>query len=608
MLQKNCRLEKFNGYRFYEKDILYDDYKFNFNSQIDIDLDYISSGFGIALIDSESFSIENNPDTYLFKIGYRSVSVYFSSAAGTKLLKQISCPDAITITENLKFTFKKNNKRIQLFLNDKLILDYTIDKLLDIYCIGYYSTANNIINNISIATNIPDNWIVNMANTQGGYIYFQDNSFTIQDCTFNAEIEQNKILLQPGTYYLNLKTSAVNNKNDIKYYVYKSVDDRYFDETKNLLNKKNAFTLYEVTEINVKIVGTNGKVADIILSKEKDADYVPTSLSSIEYDGSYIDIYLEDFNKITWTGYITKLPYHYLIEEQIEYGVILDNKTHIHPEDIPLSFNISYNFEFDCSDFMFYIYKDKKLIFSQKLLNITNKITIFKNMSAVITSLIFYKRDGEEININVQDENIEYVNANINGPILAVNNQGLPLDLSSSYRLCIYNNYNRYVFTNYEREYFITDDNSIKLSKLPLNKDDSIIVYGIKDDDYNLEDIYKVPEDNLNSIDLLTKNYDYIRESDVYLLDKSRGIIYLTNEQLTAYKMFIVDYLKKDSYCINYDYYKKAYRVDISSLNTDNKLLYDTSRKDNNLYQSNDYRLTDINGNIKGYIVLEGGV
>ena len=66
MLQENCRIEKFNGYRFFEEDILFDDYMFSSDIQLTVDLDYVSPGFGIALIDNEGFSIKEKRFAYLF--------------------------------------------------------------------------------------------------------------------------------------------------------------------------------------------------------------------------------------------------------------------------------------------------------------------------------------------------------------------------------------------------------------------------------------------------------------------------------------------------------------------------------------------------------------
>ena len=73
--------------------------------------------------------------------------------------------------------------------------------------------------------------------------------------------------------------------------------------------------------------------------------------------------------------------------------------------------------------------------------------------------------------------------------------------------------------------------------------------------------------------------------------------------------MFIVDYLKNDSYCLNYNYLKYIYEINISSKNK-TKVLYDsftTISDDKEYTQTNNYKVTNLNGNINGYIVLGQG-
>lgn len=607
MLQQNCRIEKFKGYKFYEKDVLHDDYVFTQDIQINADVTYITPGFGIALIDTGSSSIKDKPDTYLFKVGYREASVYYSTAAGLTLVNQVSCPEAKTIQDNMSFSLKKSGKKVQVYLNDSLILEETISKSLDKYNIGYYSNVGNVINSINIAANIPDNWIINMKNTIGGYVRFLDDAFEITDCTNNAEIEQVNILLKPGTYYVKNTLSAVNGKCDIKYYMYESDDDRYTDEEKNIL-KNDSFTLYENTYVNFKITGTSGRISEMSLTTQKDADYIPTNLSAIDFDGSYIDILIADFEKITWKAIVKRTPYT-TGDNTVKYGLILDDVNSVKPENTSMLLNQEYDYEFNCKSYMFYIKKDGTEIYSRRMINISNKITLFKNISATMTQLTFYKTDGTVTDVITSDEDNTYVNANITSPIIVVDQYNLPLDLSSSYRKCVYDDHEKYVFTNWEREYF-TPAKSLKFEKNVINQDASIMVYGIrKTAVFDLDDIYNVPEDNINAIDLMTKEYDYIKEDDLLLFDKNKSLIYLNDSQIEEYQMIIVDYLKKDSYCINYNYLKNIYEIEISSLD-DTKVLYDSldvSSSDKEATQVNNYKVTSLNGSINGYIVLTTG-
>ena len=110
---------------------------------------------------------------------------------------------------------------------------------------------------------------------------------------------------------------------------------------------------------------------------------------------------------------------------------------------------------------------------------------------------------------------------------------------------------------------------------------------------------------------MMAERYDVLFESDVLLVDKIKNVIYMTPEQIDKYQLIIVDYLKDNSYCINYHYDKHVYEVDISSLNSDNKMIYDSKillGGDKNVTQVRDYKITSINGNTNGYVVIRKGV
>lgn len=612
MLQQNCRILKFEGLRFYEQDVFYDSYIFTQDIQLTIDVTYVSPGFGIALMDNEGFSIKEKSNTYLFKVGYKEASVYYSDNMETTLVKQITCPDAYTIQEHMKFVFRKQGKKILIYLNDKLIFEEYIKKELDKYNIGYYSNKGNIINNISMAASIPDNWVVNMNNTQGGYIRFLSDKFELEDCRYPAEIEQQQIELKPGsTYYFKAKVEDINDiPNDIKYYIHDFDDDRLFDDEKNKLDSDGKFKVGPSGKVNLKFVGKTGKVSNILLSLNKDDDYIPTTTDILDFNGSQIDIYLQDLKKVTWEGYVSRVP-KVDINSDVIYGLILDNSTKIKPEEA-LGSNYKdklFNYSFDTEEYMFTVYENSRPIFNQKLTNLSNKITIFKNITAIITELILYKKNGDVINVNAQDENKKYINANINSPIIVVDQYDVPLDLSSSYRLCHYKDHSRYVFTNWEREYF-EPEKIINLTKKAINQDDSLVIYGIqKRAKIDFSKFYDVEQDNINSIDMLTREYDYIKESEVLFIDKIQNSIYLHPEQIDKYQMIIVDYLKTNSYCINYHYDKDSYEVNISSLNKNNRMLYNSTVIDisNNITQVNDYKITNISGNVNGYIIIQRG-
>ena len=389
----------------------------------------------------------------------------------------------------------------------------------------------------------------------------------------------------------------------------------YLIMKKNILRLGNKFTLLEDTDINLKFTGTSGRIKNISFSKFENDDYISTTTDRINFSGSYIDVFINDIKKVTWKGLVTRVPEHILFDNDINYGLVMDNKTIVKPEDTPIRIGKdpithSYDYEFNTETYFFKISKNGEVIYKKRLVDISNKITIFKNLSATITEFILYKKNGDIVNINVQDESKRYVNASITSPIIVVDDYGSPLNLSSSYRHCIYKDHSRYIFTNWEREYF--DVNKIiTLSDKMLNQDDCIKIFGIKKDyEFDLEKIYDVNEDNINSIDLMTQHYDVLKDNDVLYIDRLKSTITLNENILNKYQMIIIDYLKADNYCINYHYDKHVYEVNISSLNKNNKLLYDSNlinNKDKKIYQISDYKTTNINGNINGYVVLKKG-
>ena len=68
MIQYDSRITIDDGIKFYEQDILYDDYLYSDNVDIALTLEYVTPGFGIALINNEGNSIINSY-CVMFKLG-----------------------------------------------------------------------------------------------------------------------------------------------------------------------------------------------------------------------------------------------------------------------------------------------------------------------------------------------------------------------------------------------------------------------------------------------------------------------------------------------------------------------------------------------------------
>lgn len=613
MLIKDARVENNNGIRFFEKDILKDDYVFSEDVEVSVTIDYILPGFGVVLMDSGGDSSSEKSNAYLFKIGYKQASVHHAGSGFQNLEKQISSHKIKTITEGMKITLRKVGKIATLFVNGEKVIDYLIKNELPRYNIGYYSNQGNVIKDIKIRSATPNRWNINMENTTGGYVRFLDDTIVLDECVHDAEIEQQNILLESGEHYISYEIDKNYKDSDIKVYVHKSTDDRLYDEEKNIL-KDGKIRLIEDTEINIKIVGRRGIIKNISISKIPNDDYISTTDNKIDFSGSYLDAYISGLSKITWRGNVNKVPNFFLDNKIAEYGVVMDNKNAVKPEECGISFGYGephlYSYEFNCETYLFKIHRYGKIIYTKTLKDIVNKITIFKNISATITELILYKINGEIVNVNIQNENKQFVNADINSPIIVTDKYNYPLDLSASYRKSISNDKSRFIFTNWEREIFEVN-RMIKLDKTVSKESDSVIIYGIRNGfAFDINKIYDIKEDNINSIDLMTRNYDRLSKDVILHYNQATKEMILDKKLEEKYSHIIIDYKKMNSYCINYHYNRHSYEIDVSSDEDKFKILYNSKELDgkDNVYQINEYKNTNISGNTTGYIVLRKGV
>ncbi len=89
-----------------------------------------------------------------------------------------------------------------------------------------------------------------------------------------------------------------------------------------------------------------------------------------------------------------------------------------------------------------------------------------------------------------------------------------------------------------------------------------------------------MPLDLSSSYRYYIKNGDILFESDLKYIDKKAKEIRISD--LSDYKLIIVDYLKEDSFCINYRYSLNSYEVDISTKQNDKTLqiMYDNTEKE----------------------------
>ena len=592
MFQATSRIESDNGIKFYEKDVLFDDYKYNDDIDIELTLDYINNGFGIMFINSENSSLQDKDEKLLFKLANQSIQVYYKSKIQEQtLILTAPCTAVKTIAKDLKFKITKRSNLYNVFINNTKIISYTSKHDITKYNLAYYSNKNNVIKTINIAAQIPYNWIVNMKNTNGGYILFSKDSFELTQCKNNAEIEQINIQLQSGKYYLKYESSE---DCDIRPYVFYSRDERINDDEKNILLADNSFIISEPTKVSLKFVGKSGKISKIAITSAKDNAYIRTDLDTDikQMEGSKIDFDLTQIKKITFKGKIINTPTSNDYRP-IDYYIVSNGETTWGTGDLVMANDIVYNYEYENKTLK--ITKDNSTYEQNINLN-SDILSIFYNVNGIITDLIIIDLNDNETNMTVQNTIIKSVPGLIKSPIVVLDPYDSPLDISSSYRVIQKNNEDYYVFTNIEREYFYVKDilkrnGEIKLEE-SINPNGQIIMYGIpKDIDYNLDKLMHIQEAGKDDIAICCNNcFHTFNKSNIEkigYIDQDNKIIFITDTLLLDdYELIVVDYLKDNSYSINYRYDYNSYDVEISTQYRDDvNILYDNTEQKAGTYE-----------------------
>lgn len=171
MLQPNSRISMTDkGIKFYEQDILYDNYIYSGDFDIALNLDYCTPGFAIGLTNSEGSNLSDKEQVLLFKMGQKDVDIILLNKDSQKTLATFNSAFAKTYTKDLKYTLQKRDATYTLFIGEQKVCTFKAPIDLNTYNIIYYSNKDNIITNINIASSIPYGWVTNMQNTNGGYI------------------------------------------------------------------------------------------------------------------------------------------------------------------------------------------------------------------------------------------------------------------------------------------------------------------------------------------------------------------------------------------------------------------------------------------------------
>ena len=128
MIQSNSRVEIDNGIKFYEQDILYDDYIYTGNTDIEVTLDYVNPGFGIALINSEGNYLSEKKEILLFKMNNKNVEIIYKNKDNldsyyNPVKGNLNAAYAKCYSEDLTFKISKVNNNFFLNKEGKDVLD-----------------------------------------------------------------------------------------------------------------------------------------------------------------------------------------------------------------------------------------------------------------------------------------------------------------------------------------------------------------------------------------------------------------------------------------------------------------------------------------------------
>ena len=569
MIQYNSRVEVNNyGIKFYEQDLLYDDYEYSGDIDIDLNLEYASPGFGVALINNEGNSIVNN-HAILFKLGSGVFEILEKDIYNnTKVLFSTSATDATPYKNDLKFKISIRNNKFTFTIGELKLLNLTLSAEINNYIIGYFSSKDNVIKSINIASSIPYDWNINMVNTNGGYIKFVRDGFDLIDCKNDAEIEQMNISLAPGTYYLKFDKTKDSN---IIPYVFNSSDKRLTNKEKNLLNNKNIFKLDNYENVNLKFTGTHGSIRNICITSEEDNEYLRTNIKdglSKNIDRSYVKFLLSNIKYFEFIGTVKNAP-GYTHYNPIGYSIIDLFNISYGLYDLKISEEVEYKYVFVFGEIS--IYDSNKVKRWSHTTGLQNYITFFKNVNGYINNLKIIDNNGNETYFGVTNEITKYVPGLIKSPIVVLDKdrddeQAKPLNLSSSYRIIDTINGPYYYFTNVEREYF-KPNRRIVLENLPSIEPGSIKIYMIdKDANFDLNKILYIPDAGKDTIkDTIDKcvngQYLIITEDEYNAFGccvyKETGEI-IFDTDLSEYQIIIVDYA-----------------VDISTISNSVSVIYD---------------------------------
>lgn len=447
------------GLHFYEQDILVSSYLFNGDVTVKMTILYLRSGFGIVIAD-------NVPDqakySCLFHVGtnaFQAMERYLSQQENYAAVSNTLKPEG-----DINLVFRLTGQKGQLFLvngNSLISLGtHIMSRELSTYYLGFYSAAGNTVKDVAFLQGVPDFWHCSIANIHGGRISFWPESFTFENCTNDAYLEQKGIELPAGTFWFDYDTDTINDTYDIEGFVYKeeistiavNPDDPFYDSTiihydednfedinKSFVHNQGSFTLKESATVIVSFKGRNGKVSNVTIKDTKGGSFVVTQDKPKVVESSYIEIDLSNVKTVVWEGVIHNVPSFDDAAKISPYGIIVTNQNRITLDAFLINFDQQYNFTIDIDTLTLSVddpVTGKPCGLKSFLLTTEdhNSVKIFYNVSADIANLTLIMADGTSINANIQGSYTAVVPSYVKGPIIVTNINDEAFDLSGSYR------------------------------------------------------------------------------------------------------------------------------------------------------------------------------
>lgn len=539
----NSRVEKVSdGLRFFEQDILGCRYIFSGDLTILTTITYNKSGFGFFIGDGQSVKESNK--ALLFKIGYNDFSIIEKQYDNFNTLIQ----NAHSLKPKHKdvqiiFTIKKKRITLEYVVSENRNItlgEFDLPYMFPNYVLGIYSNDSNILKETNIQQKTPDKWDYELENSRGGRIQFKDKYFLFENGDHDFELEQSRIPLKAGTYYLKYDTESVNNKNDIQAFVFtydsliKTDEETTEDEPKNLLDATNSFTLKEDTLISLKFRGESGKVSNITITSIKDGNFIPTTVKQYNTEGSWIDINLDKVKKVTWDMIIHHVPTYEDLTKEAPYSIVSkSNRNTI--QDLFINTKVEYIFEYTVATKELIIRdKETNKKITTKVINPENRmLPIAFNIISDIYSIDLDMENGKTKNIFADSHFKVYVNGSVKSPIIVTDkDKQNSFDISASYR--------EFVKETLSYKLFKNEQQIIVPGNLPDNAY-SIKLYGIQKQDT----ILNMNAKNINEI---THNYTEIPTTNY---TRHNNIVSLNAETKQEYTYFILEYTDVS----NYTYY-----------------------------------------------------